>query len=133
MEKYNQQNPTRKNSNRIKPVDDGTENSSTNDHHRHHSRHRHHRRHRHHSCSSCSTCSDRSNEFFSDIGYHHHHQQHFKSVERIITPRPIRTRTPSPPRRHTRTHRSTTIDTGLQTNFMRDSGVTANLEDVPSM
>jgi hypothetical protein len=133
MERNNQQNSTRKNSNRIEPIDDGTENSSNDhqNHHRHrrHSNRRHHRRHRHHSYSSCSTCSDRSNEFFSDVGYHHHHQ-HYKSVERIITPRTIRARTPSPPRRYTRPFRNTSIGTGVQ---MRDSSVTADLEDVPSM
>jgi len=141
MEKNYQPNSPIKNSNRIKPIDDGTDISSLDEHHhrhRRHSRHHHHQRHRHHSYSSCSTCSNRSHDdFYSDVGYnhHHHHYKHHHSepVHKIITPQSSRTRSPSPPKRRRAGYRDTGTGTGLETKMTRNSSVKADLEDVPSM
>jgi hypothetical protein len=130
-------NSTKKNTNRIKPADGGTDVSSLNDRHQHrrHSRHnRHnHRHHRRRSSSSCSTCSSQSpDEFYSDIGYshgHHYQSQYSEPVSKINTPRNPRRRTPSPPK----THRTTYRDSGHESKRMRDSFVATDLEDVPSM
>ena len=66
--------------------------------------------------------------------HHHHHFQHQHSGPpvKIITPRPFISRTPSPPRRNRNVYRDTGTGTGLETKIMKDSSVTADLEDVPS-
>ncbi len=155
MEKNTQPTVTRKNSNRVNPIENDDEISSlTSRSHRHHHRrqshrrpshrrssHHHDRHRRHYSYSPCSTCSDRSrHDHHSDVGYHrHHHYQHQRSepIEKIITPRTPRARTsqartPSPLKRTTAIYRDAGIGTGLETKIMKDSGVTADLEDVPS-
>jgi hypothetical protein len=150
MEKNTQHNSrgstlTRKTSNRIQPADGGTDIFSVpgrqhryGDHHsRRQSHHHQHRRHRRDSYSSCSTCSGSSYDaFHSDVGYnHHHHSQHQYSepVHKIITSRPYKSRTPSPPRTHRSTYRDTGVGTGREKKVMRDSDVTTGFEDVPSM
>ena len=104
--------------------------------HRHHSRRRHHH---HHSRSPSSTFSDRSRDaIHSDIGFDHsHHHHHLRSHrsqprERIITPRPVTERISTPPRRNNNVYRETATGTGLDTKIMKDSSVTADLEDIPS-
>jgi hypothetical protein len=139
MEKNYQPNSAIKNSNRIKPIDNGTDISSLDEHHhrhRRHSRHHHHQRHRHHSYSSCSTCSNRSHDdFYSDVGYNHHHHKHHHSepVHKNITPQSSRTRSPSPPKRRRAGYRDTGTGTELETKTTRNSSVKADLEDVPSI
>lgn len=149
-----------KNTNRVQPInenDNHTESLSLpsrhrhhRSHHRHHSHrrsrhgdgHHHHRHHRPRSYSSCSTCSSHSYHTHSDIRSdvthhrrHHFHQSLSQPAPKIITPRPPKPRTPTPPRApfsNTLIYRDTGTSTGLETKIMRDSSVTADLEDVPS-
>lgn len=116
-------------------------------HHRGHRSHRHRRHgrrhHRHHSRSPCSTCSDRSRDaFHSDVGHDHHHHHHVQprfrtfhsqTREKLITPRPVKDRVSTPPRRNNNVYREISTGTGLDTKIMKDSSVTADLEDVPSI
>ncbi len=146
MEKNAQQTSRTKEVDGVKSFDNESKILSFNDHSYHHHHHRHHsrrhHRHQHHrrrSYSPCSTCSDRSrNDFHSDIGpnyQHHHHHYHRKHSEpvKIITPRPYIPRTISPPKITRTFYRDTGIGTGLETKIMKDSSVTADLEDVPSI
>ena len=148
MEKNNQKNPTaktlgRKNSNRIHANDGGSDSSSYTDRqhhhgdrHRRHSRHQHHhRRHSYSTYSTCSTCSDSSYDaFHSDVGFHHHYQhQYSEPIHKSTTPRTHKARTPSPPRIHRSTHRTTGMGTERSTKITRDSGMTTGFEKVPSM
>jgi hypothetical protein len=100
---------TKKHSNRVGSLDEGAgAGSLNNNHQRHRHSHRrrrhHHRRHRRHSCSSCSTCSNCSrDEFHSDVVHSNYHHQY------------------------------SGIGTGYNRKKMKESGVTADLEDVPSM
>lgn len=145
-EKNTQPNSTRKNSNRIQPTDDGDDIISLNDHKHHHRDHqsRHHhqhqnrRHHRQYSYSSCSTCSSFSNDSYSDAGHGHHHyrqyqHQHSVPVEKISAPRPVRSQTRSPPRVNSRVYRNTGTGSKLHGKIMKNSGVTTDLEDVPSI
>ncbi len=137
-EKNAQQTSTKKNSNRVESFDDETEINSLNGNHHHRHSHRHHRHHRHHSYSPCSTCSDRSrNDFHSDLGHthhhHNHHHQYSEQVEKPITARSFKSQSSSPRRRNRNVHREAGTGTGFDTRIMKDSGVTADLEDVPSI
>ena len=134
---------TTKHHNRVQPVNDGTERSSSSGHRNHHhhkdhhrSRHHHddYRHHRRRSYSSCSTCSDTSHEdFHSDISFNHYHHQNSEPGKKTITPRTRRARTPSPPKTHRSSYRDSGVGTGHDNKVMRRSGVTTDLEDVPSM
>jgi hypothetical protein len=134
-----------KKNNQIKSVDTITDVSSStarDKHHHHHRRHHHHRHYPHHhhhhhhrrrrsrSPDSPSTYSSYTSHRHHGFGHHHHY--HSVPLPRITTPRFPKIVTPNAPKSNTIVYRETGINTGKETKIMRDSSVTANLEDIPS-
>jgi hypothetical protein len=103
-------------------------------HHSHHHHHQQNRRQSHHSHSPCSEClRNIHNEFHREPIPHHHHHQHSEPLPKVITPNLPKIITPTPMRFERTVYRDTGINTGYETKIMRDSSVTADLEDVPCM
>ncbi len=150
MEKTSEKSSTNnsasaKKNNRIRPMESKTDvSSSPNDyrrsrrhHHHHRSRHHHHPRHRshhrhRHSYSPCSECTYYSHDVHHDYSHNHPHHSHSTPFPRIITPRVPKIITPTPAKINKTMYRETGVNTGNETKIMRDSSVTADLEDLPS-
>ncbi|UJR27745.1 hypothetical protein I4U23_009020 [Adineta vaga] len=111
--------------------------SRRNHHHHHHQQQQHqHRSHyyqhhrRHQSHSPCSICS--RDEFYSDVGYNHHghHHHHHLHHTELIPGHFVLQPTPTHMRSSTKLYRDSGVATEHQLKIMKDSSVTADLEDI---
>jgi ABC-type Zn2+ transport system substrate-binding protein/surface adhesin len=128
-----------KKTNRIQPLDNRTDVSSSinhnKNHHHHHRRHHHHhhRHHHHHNKDSPSSQStNSSHEYHRGRTFDHHHRDPSVSFPRIVTPQLPKIITPSLSKMSTAIYRETGSNTGNETKLTRDSSVTADLADIPS-
>jgi ABC-type Zn2+ transport system substrate-binding protein/surface adhesin len=128
--------------NRIEPIDnktditssinlDKTDNHQHRHHHHHHHRHHHrpHHHHHHHHHRHRSYSPDSPSTYYSH-NFGHHHHFHAAPIQRIVTPKFPKIITPFLPKINTKTYRDTGINTGNETKIMRDSSVTADLDDI---